>query len=162
MPPDRLSDEWFKQAQARPSAPPSQRPSALPPAEPAGHPVWSLVGGAIAGAVGGVVFVWVVTPSGGYPDQRAFAIGAAVGAMIGGLLGRLTRRLLRIVPRIVVGACFASALWLLAYAFVLLRFAPELARSLPLVTSIVAALSYGACVGALPPMRVRKERGRSI
>jgi hypothetical protein len=133
------------------------RDSSVPP-EPAGDPFWSTVMGAVTGAAGGVVFVYVTQRL----DSRAGAIAALVGSLVGSLIGRLTRRLLRWVPRIFACSCLASALWLFAYAFVLARLAPWLVHTLPLGTSIVAAAVYGACVGAIPPLRVRREHGRDL
>jgi hypothetical protein len=161
MRPDRLSDEWFEQA-VRVSAPPSERSSALPAAMPAGDPVWSVVLGAIAGAIGGFVFAFIVGGSRALAHGEALGATVLVGAAMGALFGRVTRRLLRVVPRMIVGASLASATWLTAYAFVLMRFEPHWARALPIATSILAALACGACMGALPPIGVRDERGKRV
>jgi len=157
MRPDRLGDEWFQQA-LRVSAP----PSALPPALPAGDPRWSLVLGAIAGGLGAFLFAWIVGGSRALVHGELLAIAVLMGAAMGAIFGRITRRLLRVVPRMVVGACLASAAWLVAYAFVMPRFEPHVACALPIGTSIVAALVYGVCLGALPPIGVRGERGRRV
>jgi Na+/H+ antiporter NhaD/arsenite permease-like protein len=62
----------------------------------------------------------------------------------------------------VFGSVAAAALWLFAYAFVVIRFAPQMARAVPFTSTILYALAYGACIGALPPFRIRKERGRKM
>jgi hypothetical protein len=72
----------------------------------------------------------------------------------------LSRRLLRLLPRIVFAGVLALVLWLFAYAFVLMRFAPAIGLAIAFAPSVLGALAFGACVGATPPMRVRGKRGR--
>jgi hypothetical protein len=155
---ERLHDEWFRQTSETPSPP--QWPSTLRPGRPAGDPFWSTLGGAVGGLIGAVAVLALPKTV----DLRTQpAIGAAtvlVGAALGAAFGRMTRRLLRVVPRIALGAIVASTVWLAVYAFLILRFAPQLTTSLPFASSVLDALIFGACLGVLPPLRVRNERGR--
>jgi hypothetical protein len=89
-------------------------------------------------------------------------VAVLAGVALGAAFGRLTRRLVRILPRILFGAVTAAALWLLSYAFVLMRVAPQLASAIPFTSSALCALAYGACTGAIPPTRTRTERGRKV
>jgi hypothetical protein len=155
-----LHDEWFSQAPES-RAPDDSAPVPLP-ARPAGDPVASSITGAIAGILGGIVVLAVATRI----DLRARpAIGAeaaAVGAVLGGLFGRVTRRLLHVLPRVALGTILAGATWLVLYPLVLVRFAPQWAHSTPFPSSMLGALAFGACVGILPPVRIRYERGRRL
>jgi hypothetical protein len=92
------------------------------------------------------------------PEWAAALVTA--GVVLGAAFGRITRRLRRLFARVAFGAIEAVSLWLLLYAFVLLRFAPASTAAIPFGLTAAAALLYGACVGAVPPMRVRYERGR--
>jgi hypothetical protein len=138
----------------------------MPPARRAGDPFWSMLAGAGAGVVGGVVALMAAThlqtsvPV--HVEPRAFAIVLTAGAAVGALFGRLTRRLVRVLPRLAFGVVIASAFWLLFYAFVLTRLAPGLAAVVPFGRSMLGALGFGFCIGAMPPMRLRDERGRRL
>jgi hypothetical protein len=90
-----------------------------------------------------------------------WSVTLAGGAM-GALFGRLTRRILRTLPRIAFTALLASAVWLLVYAFVLARLAPELTTSVPFVRSTWYVVAYGVLVGVIPPVGVRRESGDEI
>ena len=155
---ERLHDEWFHQNSETPSPP--QWPSTLRPGRRAGDPFWSTLGGAIGGLIGAVA-VLALSIAVGLRTQPAIAAATAlVGSALGAAFGRITRRLLRVVPRIALGVIVASTIWLAVYAFVILRFAPQLTTSLPFASSVLDALIFGACLGAVPPLRVRNERGR--
>jgi hypothetical protein len=154
---DQLRDEWFHRPSGSPSPP--EWSSAPPPARPAGDPLWSTVTGGVGGLIGAtaVVFMRGIDPR----VHPATGVAAAIaGALLGGLFGRVTRRLVRVIPRIALGAIFASVIWLALYSFVIVSFVPWWTTTAPLAPSIVDALVFGACVGLLPPARVRSERGR--
>jgi hypothetical protein len=157
-----LQDEWFRQTPPVPS----DRPSSLPPSRLAGDPVWSAIAGALGGAIGSVAVILVGTyfavPIALHVQPLHAALLGAAGVALGAGFGRVMRRLTRFVPRVVFGAVSAVALWLLVYAFVLVRMVPAAAAAIPFATSAVAALAYGACTGAVPPLRTRKERGRRL
>jgi hypothetical protein len=102
------------------------------------------------------------TPSASHVQLRAAAAVVLAGAAWGAAFGRLTRRLVRVLPRLAFGAVIASASWLLFYAFVVERLAPGLAAAVPFGRSILGALGYGLCIGAVPPLRLRDERGRKL
>jgi hypothetical protein len=110
--------------------------------------------------MGGVVVLTMMTQLDPRVQSERAAVALLAGAALGAPFGRLMRRLVRVLPRVMVAAILTAAAWLLAYAFVLTRFAPQLAQSLPLEGSMLGALVYGACVGVVPPLRVRYERVR--
>ena len=154
---ERFHDEWF-QTPETPSPP--QWPSTLRPGRPAGDPFWSTLGGALGGLIGAIA-VLVLRKTVDLPTDPAIgAVMALVGAALGAAFGRVTRRLQRVVPRIALGAIVASTIWLAVYAFLILRFAPQATRFLPIASSMLDALIFGVCLGACPPLRVRNERGR--
>jgi hypothetical protein len=156
-----LHDEWFS-PRAPELAAPDESTRAPIPGRPAGDPVWSSVSGAIAGVLGAGVVIVVATGLDIRARPEIAAAAATAGAALGGLFGRVTRRLLHVLPRVALGAILAGATWLVIYALVLAHFAPRLAHSTPFSTSMVSALMFGACVGILPPVRVRYERGRRL
>jgi hypothetical protein len=137
-----------------------------PPAQLAGDPRWSLLVGAITGGVAAALILYVgmfVRPSLSEslrPEWAALVVGA--GAVTGAVFGRITRRLTKVLPRVAFGSIEAGALWLALYAFVLARFAPGARAAIPFGMTAVGSLIYGACVGAVPPVRVRYERGRRV
>ncbi|MGH7435759.1 MAG: hypothetical protein ACRENE_08795 [Polyangiaceae bacterium] len=137
-----------------------------PPEQLAGDPGWSLLVGAITGGVAAALVLYLgmfVRPSlaeGLPPEWAAVVVGA--GAAMGAVFGRVTRRLTKVIPRVAFGSIEAGALWLALYAFVLARFAPGARAAIPFGVTAVGALIYGACVGAVPPVRVRYERGRRV
>jgi len=155
---ERLHSEWFRKASE--SFSPPEWPSTPPISRPAGDPVWSTLGGTFAGAIGAAVVLVILRRIDLREEAGIGAVGLAVGACLGAAFGRLTRRLVPVIPRIALGAIFASAAWLALYAFVMLRFLPRLAASIPFTSSIRDACAFGACLGLLPPLRVRNERGR--
>jgi len=115
-----------------------------------------VVGGVLAVLIGGGLHARADPP-------RLALLGAGVavaGGLLGALFGGLTRRLFRVVPRVVFAVTFASTLWLFAYVFVLLRYAPVVARAVAFGPSMLGALAYGVCVGAVPPVKVRRGRRR--
>ena len=136
----------------------------LPPARLAGDPTWSSVAGALGGGVATAVVLYtgmfLAVPQ--VENLRPEWAGAVVtaGVVLGAAFGRITRRLRRLFARVAFGAIEAVSLWLVLYAFVLLRFAPASTAAIPFGVTAAGALIYGACVGAVPPMRVRYERGR--
>jgi hypothetical protein len=138
----------------------------MPPARRTGDPLWSTLAGAGAGAVGGAVALMATTyarvPGAIHVELKAAAIVVLVGAASGAAFGRLTRRLVRVLPRLAFGAVIASTSWLLLYAFVLTRLAPGFTAAIPFGSSILGALGFGLCIGAVPPMRLRDERGRRL
>jgi hypothetical protein len=155
-----LQDDWFKRAVS--SIPPSLRPSAMPPPRTAGEPLWSAASGAIGGGLGAIALVVAAMGSRiPFPLQRTPLLILG-GVLVGALIGRISRRLVRVLPRVVFGSLFAGAVWLFFYAFFVTRFAPQMASAVPFAKSAVGALIYGACTGAVPPIRVRSERGRSV
>lgn len=136
----------------------------LPPARLAGDPTWSSAAGAMGGGVATAavlyagMFLGVPAVEKLRPEWAAAIV--ASGVVLGAAFGRITRRLRRLFARVAFGAIEAVSLWLVLYAFVLLRFAPVSTAAIPFGVTVAAALVYGACVGAVPPMRVRYERGR--
>jgi hypothetical protein len=87
-------------------------------------------------------------------------MGAAAfaGAALGAVLGRLTRRLFPIVPRILFHCVLAPSLCIVVYAFVLSRYAPHVAQTIPFVTSVLGAATFGVLVALVPPIRSRRAR----
>lgn len=164
-----LQDDWFNQAppaSLRPSAFPSLRPSAMPPPRVAGDPMWSSLSGAVGGAVGAVLVAGagfaLHVPAASHPPALWIALLVVTAVVLGAAFGRVTRRLTRFLPRVVFGAIASVALWLLLYAFVLVRFAPGATASIPFGSTALGALLYGACIGAMPLVRTRSERGRKL
>ena len=158
---------WFDRAAAfdpaaADAAAPSDRPSALPRPTRAGEPLWAAVSGMLAGAAGGVVWLGIASRRDATLEPRALVVAALAGAALGGCFGRVTRRLIAPLPRILLGATFFGALGIVAYSFCLPRVAPGLAATLPAATTLLAAVAYGACAAAIPPLRVRWERGRRV
>jgi hypothetical protein len=136
----------------------------LPPSRLAGDPTWSSVAGAIGGGIAATVFLYTgmiigVPAVESLRPELAAAI-VTTGVVMGAVFGRITRRLRRLFARVAFGAIEAVSLWLVLYAFVLLRYLPASAAAIPFGVTAAAVLLYGACVGAVPPMRVRYERGR--
>lgn len=158
---DRPSQTWFDQPPLA-SVPPSIRPSDLPPARSAGAPLASAVAGMLGGMIGGtaslVVYVAIARTRITY-EHAALVVSA--GAVFGGLFGRVSRRLFRPTLRVVCAVALTLSSWLVAYAFVLTRFVPGFGRAVSFLPTILAALAYGVCVGAVPPVGTRSERGRS-
>ncbi len=149
-----------------------ERSSSLPPARLAGDPAWSAAAGGLAGLLGGLLALVVAVrlgahfPVGGlgpnavWSAARVSTIMAVAGGLIGALFGRLTRRLFPWVPRLAFGLVFTGTLWLLLYAFVLGRFAPRVLETVPFAPSLIGTLVCGVCIGLMPPVRARGERGR--
>jgi hypothetical protein len=135
-----------------------------PPARLAGDPTWSSAAGAIGGGVATAMFLYAGMFLGLRPVEKLQAEWAAAlvtaGVVLGAGFGRTTRRLMRLFARVAFGAIEAVSLWLVLYVFVLLRFAPASTAAIPFGLTAAAALLYGACVGAVPPMRIRYEHGR--
>ena len=165
-----LQDDWFSQAPVpsdRPGGLPSMRPSAMPPARVAGDPMWSSLSGAVGGALGvGSALLGgalLHAPVAAHPRASWIVLGILGGVALGAAFGRITRRLTRVLPRVIFGVVASVSLCLVLYAFVLVRVAPELdRRSIPFQTSALGALLYGACLGAMPLLRTRSERGRKL
>jgi hypothetical protein len=160
---ERSSQEWFDRPPPLPSVFPSERPSQLPPPRRAGAPLASAVGCAIGGAVGGALALaayCAVTAGGVHPLA---AVGVAVVCPgLGGLFGRLSRRLFGRPLRMAWATSVAVSLWLFVYAFVLLRVAPGAARAILFLPTLPGAVLYGICVGAVPPLESREERGHRV
>jgi hypothetical protein len=137
-----------------------------PAAQLAGDPLWSSLVGAIGGGVAAALVLYLGTfvrdalAEGLRPEWAAAIVTA--GAVTGAVFGRVMRRLTKLLPRVAFSAIEAGALWLLLYAFVLARVAPGARAAMPFGLTAVGALIYGACVGAVPPVRVRYERGRRV
>jgi hypothetical protein len=127
--------------------------------------MWSALSGAVGGAIGSIVAaaagVTLHVPAASHPHP-AWALLAVVAVVLGAAFGRVTRRLTRVLPRILFGAVAAVTLCLVFYAFVLARVAPGAAASIPFGTSALGALLYGACIGAMPLLKTRSERGRKV
>jgi hypothetical protein len=155
-----LHDDWFNRAPE--SAPSVEWNRASLPGQPAGDPLWSSVTGSIAGVLGAMVVLLFAIRFDVRARPELGAEAALAGAVLGGLFGRVTRRLLPLFPRVALGTILAGATWLVLYALVLLRFAPQWAHATPFSSSMVNALIFGAVIGILPPVRVRYERGRKL
>jgi tellurite resistance protein TehA-like permease len=127
--------------------------------------MWSALSGAVGGAIGSCVAagagVALRVPAASHPHP-AWTLLVVVAVVLGAAFGRVTRRLTRVLPRILFGAIAAVTLCLGFYAFVLARVAPGAAASIPFGTSALGALLYGACIGAMPLLRTRSERGRKL
>jgi hypothetical protein len=122
----------------------------------------SAAAGALAGALGaGAALLTYVGSSGMHIHALVAGTVVAVGAAFGGLFGRVSRRLFRPLLRVLWATAITLSVWLFLYAFVLMRFFPAIARAVSFLHSLPGAALYGACVGAMPPLRARKERGRS-
>jgi hypothetical protein len=128
--------------------------------------MWSSLSGALGGAIGAILAAAagaaLHVPAVTHPDSGWVALLVVTAVALGAAFGRVTRRLTRVLPRVVFAAVASVALCLLLYAFVLARFAPGSAASIPFGTSALGSLLYGACVGAMPLMRTRSERGRKL
>jgi hypothetical protein len=129
----------------------------------AGDPIWSPAAAALGGVVAAVLafalVAWRVDPAHfalGAQDARAIGVVGVAGAVLGAILGRLTRRLFPIVPRIVFHGVLAPSLCVVVYAFVLSRYAPHVAHSIPFVASVLGAATFGVLVALVPPIRVRR------
>lgn len=79
----------------------------------------------------------------------------AIGALAGLLFGMLTRHLLRVLPRMLFFGLLMPILWILLQAFVVRRFMPALAGSLPLLPLSAGAVVYGLCLAVARPLRAR-------
>lgn len=128
--------------------------------------MWSSLSGAVGGAIGSIAAagagVALHVPVASHPGVAWAAFLVVTAVVLGAAFGRVTRRLTRVVPRVLFGAVASVALCLLLYAFVLARFAPRAAASVPFGTSALGALLYGVCIGAMPLLRTRSERGRAL
>ena len=128
--------------------------------------MWSSLSGAVGGAIGSVVAmgggVALHVPAASHPRAAWVALLVVMAVVLGAAFGRVTRRLTRVLPRVLFGAVASVTLCLILYAFVLTRFAPGSAALAPFGTSALGALLCGACIGAMPLVRTRNERGRKL
>jgi hypothetical protein len=131
----------------------------------AGDPIWSplaaAVGGAVAGVLAFALVAWRLNPAHfalGAQDARALGLAAFSGAVLGAILGRLTRRLFPVVPRIVFHGVLAPSLCVVVYAFVLSRYAPHVAQTVPFVASALGAATFGVLLALVPPIPARRAR----
>jgi len=81
----------------------------------------------------------------------ALAVGA--GALVGAFLGLLLMYVLGFFSRVLVGAILGPVLWIVVHAFVLRRYTPALAQTLPFVPMAIGAAAYGVCMAVIPPLR---------
>jgi hypothetical protein len=82
---------------------------------------------------------------------RRMGLAAAAGMLVGALLGWLTRRLHGRFARALFGVLFVPSLWIFLHAFVLDRFAPQVAAAAPFVPGLLGALAFGAWLGVTRP-----------
>jgi hypothetical protein len=86
------------------------------------------------------------------PDQTVWALAAIGGMAIGIPIVSGMRHVSRIRARLLFAVILCPLLWTFAHAFLLLRYAPELARELPFAAMAFGAAAYGACIGLAPPL----------
>jgi hypothetical protein len=85
--------------------------------------------------------------------NAGFAVALGAGAIVGAVLGLLLMYVLGVFSRVLVGAILGPALWTVVHAFVLTRYTPMLAQSLPFIPMAIGAAVYGVCAAVLPPLR---------
>lgn len=85
---------------------------------------------------------------------EAFVLPVAGGILLGAVLGYASRRLLRILPRLVFFCSLLPVIWIFIHAFILRRFAPGLAETLPFGPLAAGALVYGIFLAVAAPVRV--------
>jgi NhaP-type Na+/H+ or K+/H+ antiporter len=85
---------------------------------------------------------------------QGFVLPIVTGIVLGAVLGYLSRRLIRIFPRLVFFCSLLPILWIFVHAFVLRRFAPSLAETLPFGPLAAGAVVYGIFLAVAAPVRV--------
>jgi hypothetical protein len=124
----------------------------------------SACAGAVAGGLGAgaALFAYAAATHGVRVTPELAGGICALGAVIGGAFGRLSRRLFRPGLRVFWATSVTASLWLFVYAFLMMRFFPVAARALSFLHTLPGIAIYGLFVGAMPPLRRRKEHGRSV
>lgn len=92
-------------------------------------------------------------------DQAiALGIGATVvvGALVGALFAFVARRLRQLAPLLVFGTLLATSTWMVVQLLAMPRFAPWLARALPIGPMMIGAAVFGLVCSMELPLRTRR------